>query len=266
MLSGLSQLNIELSSRCDKETICGVCGHQDRKTNPNLKFGDMDFALLERIYQQVPSAIIISLHRDGDPLVYPKLREALYLMRDSLTSIVTHGETLAARADDIIDSCTTVTVSVIPNDKDREIQLESIRGFLAKKGALRPQVQLKFVGIIKEAEEYEALGIPIINRALHSKKGNWNYARVEPPVPEIRVCLDFLGRPTVDWRGRVFVCNRLDTSDAGLIGDLNTQSLDEIWNGPKRMAMLKAHMAGRRDLANKLCASCEYWGIPTPAG
>lgn len=266
MLTGLSQLNIELSSRCDRDTLCGFCGHQDRKTNSNLKFGDIDFSLLKKIREQVDTGISISWHRDGDSCIYPRLREALQLFINFPSSVVTHGESLRDRADEIIENCTTVTVSIVPNDPDRELQLESIRGFLAKKGARRPQVQLKFVGRIDNPEEYEALGVPIINRALHSKKGNWNYAKIDPPVPEIRVCLDALSKPTIDWRGRMFLCNRLDVNDHGLIGDTNTQSIDEIWNGPVRAAMMKAHLAGRRDLANPLCASCNYWGIPTPSG
>ena len=266
MLTGLSQLNIELSSRCDRRTLCGFCGHQDRKTNPNLKFGDMDFALLERIREQLSPPIIISCHRDGDPLVYGRLRDALKLFADFPVSIVTHGEALDRRADEIIGNCTTVTVSVIPNDPDRELQLASIIGFLAKKRDRAPMLQLKFVGRIENPEEYERLGVPIINRALHSKKGNWNYHKIDPIVPEVRVCLDFLGRPTVDWRGMVYACNRLDVNGDGLIGDLNKQSLDEIWNGEKRHAMLRSHLAGRRDLANPLCASCNFYGVPTPSG
>lgn len=266
MLVGLSQLNIELSSRCDRATLCAFCGHQDRKTNPHLKFGDMDFALLQRIREQVAPPVVISFHRDGDPLVYPLLREALMLFAEFPTSIVTHGEALGRRAHDLIGLATTVTVSVIPNDRDREVQLESIRSFLAQKGDLPPVLQLKFVGAIADAKPYEDLGVRIINRALHSKKGNWNYVKVNPIAPEIGVCLDFLGRPTVDWKGRVFICNRLDTLDQGIIGDLNAQSLDEIWNGPERARMLEAHLAGRRELANPLCASCESWGIPTPSG
>ena len=266
MLAGLSQINIELSSRCDKSTLCFFCGHQDRKTNPNLKFGDMDFVLLQNIAGQVPLPIVISFHRDGDPLVYPRLGDALRLFRASPTSIVTHGEALNRRADEIIDNCTTVTVSVIPNDPDRDLQLESIAGFLAKKGARRPMVQLKCVGRVENLEPYEKLGVPITNRALHSKKGNWNYHKIEPIVPEIRVCLDFLGRPTVDWRGRLFICNRLDTLDDGLLGDLNESTLDALWNSPRRSEMLAAHLAGRRDQANALCASCDFWGISTPSG
>jgi radical SAM protein with 4Fe4S-binding SPASM domain len=125
---------------------------------------------------------------------------------------------------------------------------------------------LKCVGAISDIAKYEKLGVPITNRALHNKNGSFGYVRAEPIVPEIQVCLEFLSRPTVDWRGRVFQCNRLDTKDEGLIGDLNYQSLDEIWNGPIRQGMLKAHLDGERGKANNLCSGCRYWGIPTPAG
>ena len=241
----IAQVNIELSSRCDRQTICGFCGHQDRKTNPNLKFGDMDFALLEAIAGQIQRGCVVSFHRDGDPLVYPRLREAL-----------------GRRGMDIIGRCTTVTVSVIPNDRDRALQLDSIRAFMALKREEPPQLQLKVVGNVDDLAEYEALGLPIIGRALHNKRVNQNYQSA-PTVPELRVCLDFLHRPTIDWQGRVFCCNRLDTTDAGLIGDLRENTFSNIWHGPKRRAMLAAHLAGHRERANALCASCNYWGVPT---
>lgn len=262
-LAGLQQLNIELTSRCDKETLCSFCGHQNGEKD--LQRGDMDFGLLRALRGQVEPHTIISFHRDGDPLAYPFIFHALRVFQGFPVSIVTHGERLHACAEAIIGFATTVTVSIIPNDPDREMQLKSVKAFLYAKGDQAPQVQLKFVGTIANPEEYEALGVPIIGRALHSKKGNWNY-RVEPAVPEIRVCLDFLSRPTVDWRGRVFMCNRLDPEDVGLIGDLNTQSLDEIWNGTTRKLMLAQHLRGRRDLANSLCAGCHYWGIPAASG
>lgn len=262
MLTGLSQINLELSSRCDRKTLCFCCGHQDRKTNPNLKFGDMDFALLESIARQVPAGIIASFHRDGDSLIYGRLREALALFAHCPRSVVTHGETLGSRADEVIENCTTITVSVIPKDKDRELQLASVREFLRKKGERGPVLQLKFVGDIENPEPYLALGVPIIGRRLHSKKGNWSYQREDPPVPEIRVCLELISHPSINWRGQVFACQRLAPNDEGLIGDLNSQSLDAIWNGHVRAEMLRHHLAGRRDLAGGLCPDCKYWGIP----
>ena len=262
MLTALTQLNIELSSRCDKKTICFMCGHQ----RGDAKYGDMEFSLLNHISAQIRPPVIVSFHRDGDPLVYPRLGEALQLFRNFPTSIVTHGEALNDRADEIIGNCTTVSVSVIPRDPDRAIQLESIAGFLAKKGDRAPMVQLKFVGIIHDPEPYQALGVPIIGRALHSSKGNWNYYKIDPIIPEVRVCLDFLGRPTVDWKGNLYHCNRLDVKGEGLLGNLNESTLDELWNGPERARMLRAHLAGRRQDANPLCASCEFYGVSTPSG
>lgn len=266
MLTALSQINIELTSRCDKSVYCAMCGHQNAETNKSLKYGDMDFALLESIREQLSPPTIIGLHRDGDPLAFERLGDALKLFDGFPVSIVTHGEALNKRAYEIIDNATTVTVSVIPKDPDRAMQLESVSGFLAKKGNRRPMVQLKFVGHIDDAKDYEALGVPIINRALHSSKGNWSYRRADPPVPEVRVCLELLGHPAIDWQGHVFACNRLAPNGEGKIGDLNTQSLDEVWNGAARAEMLRHHLAGRRDLAGGLCGKCEFWGIPTPSG
>lgn len=258
-LTGLQQINIELTSRCDKHTLCSFCGHQNGEKD--LQRGDMDFGILRKIREQIEPYVIISFHRDGDPLAYPYLFHALRLFNGYPVSLVTHGERLAACADAIIGFATTVTISVIPSDPDREMQLDSIRGFLKQKGDLPPMVQLKFVGRIDNPEEYEALGLPIIGRQLHNKAGNWSY-KTDPPVPEIRVCLDFLSRPTVDWRGRVFMCNRLDPQDVGQIGDLTQNTLEEIWNGTPRKLALAQHLRGRRDLASPLCASCKYWGIP----
>lgn len=262
MLTGLAQINLELTANCTKRTKCFMCGH-----TPFHEAGsNMSLDLLASIIHQLPFGIIASLHRNGDPLDYPSLSEALKLLSPFIVSIVTHGERLGEKADQIIDNCVSVTVSVIPSDPDREIQLASVRAFISAKGSRAPMLQLKFVGRIEDPEPYEALGVPIIGRALHSKRGDWNYVRADPVVPEVRVCLDFLGRPTVDWQGRVFQCNRLDVGDEGLIGDLREQTLDEIWNGPKRAAMLKAHLAGRRDLANELCKKCTFWGVPTASG
>ena len=262
MLSALSQINIELTSRCDRRNLCVWCGHQEPSVNHVLKYGDMEFALLVEISWQVTPPIVISFHRDGDPLVYPRLGEALRLFQNHPTSIVTHGQALSKRADEIIDNATTVTVSVIPKDPDREIQLKSLRQFIEKKGDSRPMLQLKFVGNVEDPAPYEALGVPIIDRPLHNKGGSFHYVKREPPTPEIRVCQDFLSKPTVNWRGDFFQCNRLDGNNDGLLGSLYANTLDELWNGPKRREWLKAHMAGRRDLANPLCASCDYWGLP----
>jgi hypothetical protein len=262
-LSGLAQLNIELTSKCDKRTLCAFCGHQDESVHPHLQMGDMDFALLQRLRFQLDPGIVISFHRDGEPTAYPRLRDALDLFSGFTTSLVTHGLSLANKADDIIGRVTTCTVSVFRGDPDAVLQIHSLRSFLSAKGDRAPQVQVKIVGDLsqEEAKPYEELGVRIIRRLIHVPVGNSKYAHRHPTVPEVGVCLDFLHRPTIDWRGRVFVCNRLDPADLGYLGSLEDSSLGDLWTGEKRMTWLKAHQAGRRDLASPLCKTCEFWGV-----
>lgn len=223
----------------------------------------MDYGLLERIRAQLDPGPIISFHRDGDPLAYPRLRESLELFRGFTTSLVTHGANLGRLAHDLIGRCTTLTTSVFRGDSDAPLQLDALRHFLTEKGQRAPQVQLKIVGDMSadELAPYEALGVPIIRRLIHVPIHNSKYAHRSPTRPEVGVCLDALHRPTIDWRGRMYLCNRLDTHGDLYLGDATTQTLDAIWNGERRTQMIAHHKAGRRDLANDLCAKCDFWGV-----
>jgi radical SAM protein with 4Fe4S-binding SPASM domain len=264
MLNGLSQINVELTSKCDRHTLCGFCGHQDADINKNTK-GDIDFDLLVGIKIQLPWNIVVQFHRDGEPTAYPRLREALLLFRHHITSIVTHGENLIKKADEIIDNCTSLTVSAFNGDPDMDLQVENVKEFLARKGDKPPMVNIKIVGFMSPEREsvYASLGVPIIRRLLHVPHGNYRYIKRAPTVPEHGICLDFLSHPSIDWRGNVYVCNRLDTGDRGLIGNLADSSLDGLWNGEKRMNWLDAHKIGRRDLAAPLCKTCVFYGVPS---
>ena len=81
-------------------------------------------------------------------------------------------------------------------------------------------------------------------------------------MPEHGICLDLLTHPSVAWDGRVYLCNRLDTTDRGLLGHLDTATLEEIWNGPLRQSYVQAHLQGQRT-AVPPCSDCEYYGVPT---
>lgn len=260
MLNGLSQINIELSSRCDKS--CSFCGHQDPTVNSSLEYGDMDFVLMVDLMNQLPPGIIVQFHRDGEPLVYPRLGDALRVFRHFITSIVTNGKKLVEKADEIIDRCTTVTVSAFHGDTDGPEQLEILREFLRLKGDRAPMVNVKFVGA-DDLPGYRELGVPILRRLLHVPSGDTRYAHRDPTIPEVGICLSFLSHPSIDWRGRMYQCNVLDPDRGGYLGDLNTESLDDLWNSQKRLEWLEAHKRGRRDLAASTCKGCKFYGVPT---
>lgn len=268
MLTGLNQINIELQAVCDKRTLCGFCGHQDDEINKNPK-GAIEWELLCQITYQLPPGIVVQFHRDGEPTAYSLLEKALKMFSalSFITSIVTHGENLIKKADEIIGNCTSLTVSAFNGDADMEWQLENIREFLKLKGDQPPMVNIKIVGAMPPEKEaiYGSLGVPIIRRLLHVADGNYRYAKRNPTIPEHNICTDFLSHPSIDWRGRLFICNRLSTNDEGLLGNLNDSTLEELWNSPKRMEWLEMHKRGRRDQASPLCHKCLYYGVPSEA-
>ena len=263
MLSGLSQINIELTQACDRRTLCIFCGHQDPAIHFAAAYKPMPFELLEKIAVQIPVGVVVQFHRDGEPTAYRRLKDALSLFANHITSIVTHGENLVKRADDIIGNCASLTVSMFKGDPDGQLQTDVLKEFLFMKREQRPIVNIKVVGELPIDRDVYSLGVPVIRRVLHNPDGNYHYAQRDPTVPEHGICLDFLSHPSVDWQGRLFVCNRLDAEDKGLLGDLKEHSLDDLWNSPKRLEWLEAHKRGRRDQASPLCKDCLFYGVPT---
>ena len=263
-LTGLSQINIELSSSCEKEPLCRFCGHQNEKVNVGLRYGDMDLTLLAHIARQVPRGTIAQFHRDGEPLVYPALAEALDLFSHCIRSIVTHGGHLGDRAHDILGRCERVTVSVFESDPAGAEQYAQVQQFLAARDEQRlPALNIKIVGEMtaEGIQGWQRLGVPIIRRQLHHPAGDWRYRGSGPPIPEAMICGDLLTHPSIDWEGNLYLCNRLQPKGEGKLGNLYASSLEELWNGEARAAIIRQHVLMQREQV-PACRGCEFWGLP----
>jgi MoaA/NifB/PqqE/SkfB family radical SAM enzyme len=261
-LYGLSTINVELTNRCNK--ACWMCGRRKvEKDHPQLalNYGDMEFSLVEKIAGQLPPNVVVQLHNNGEPLLYPRLAEALAYFHKQITSFDTNGKLLLERADQIIGRLDTMAVSVIENDDEADSQYEIIREFINIKGNRKPHTLLRLNGKV-DSGRYENLGLRIARRILHSPMGSFDYVKKSPTIPEIGICLDFLHHLAINRQGQVSICVRFDPKGVGVIGDANQQRLEEIWCGPQRMAWMESHKAGRRaDVP--LCSTCEFWGVPT---
>ncbi len=262
MLNGLGTINIELTSRCNKN--CWMCGR--RKVDRDypelaLDYGDMDFALLEHIAPQIPEGITVQFHRDGDALMYPRFGDAVRLFPHNLRNIVTNGKLLVAKADEIIGNLETLSVSIFEKDEDAEEQLECIEKFLALKKEQKPFVTLRLIGVV-DPKPYEKFNQLFVRRVLHAPMGSFDYVKRSPTIPEIGVCWDFLHHPCINRKGDVSICVRFDPEGLGVLGNLQTDTLDALWNGEKRTEWKQLHMAGKRGNV-PLCNKCEFWGVPT---
>jgi radical SAM protein with 4Fe4S-binding SPASM domain len=260
-LHGFGNINIELTSKCNKN--CWMCGR--RKIDRDypelaLEYGDMDFELVKKIAAQLPPNIIVQLHNNGEALLYTRFGEAVGLFNRQITNVVTNGKLLVKKADEIIDCLDTMAISIIENDPEADEQYEIIEEFLRIKGDRKPFTILRLNGDVDQ-EKYKKLGLVMATRILHSPMGSFNY-KMNPTIPEIGICLDFLHHLAINTKGKVSICVRFDTKGCGIIGDANTEDLGDIWNSSKRVEWLKYHMQGRRDKI-PLCSYCHFWGVPT---
>ncbi|WP_020589348.1 radical SAM/SPASM domain-containing protein [Desulfobacter curvatus] len=264
-LAGLSAINIELTSRCNKK--CWMCGRRKiERDYPDLtiKYGDMDYKLLESIAKQIPPGIVVQLHNNGEPTLYPYLGDAIRLFKNQITQFDTNGKLLLEKSDEIIDNLDTIAVSVIENDPDAEEQFVILKRFLDLKGESKPTVVARLNGDV-DSKRYEDLGLIIARRLLHSPMGSFNYRRSFPTIPEIGICLDFLNHPAINKDGDFSICVRFDPKRYGVLGNIRNQSIVELWNSEKRKKWLKFHKKGQRSQI-PLCSYCHYWGVPTGCG
>ncbi len=282
----LTTVNIELTSRCNKD--CWMCGRRKRdKENPDIikEYGDMDISLVKKIAEQLPSRIVVQLHNNGEPTLYPKLGKAIKLFKKQITGFNTNAILLLEKADEIIDNLDTLTISVIQEDKDGDAQYEIVEKFLKLKKDRKPLVVLRLLGDLNKlaikkidvipcvdldgnlycksrwydlAKKYRCI---IATRILHNPMGSFSYEK-KVTVPEMGICLDLLNHMAIAKDGNVFPCVRFNHKEYCNLGNANLNKLSRIWNSNKRKRMIEYHKEGRRKLL-KLCDKCEFFGVPT---
>ncbi len=258
-LNGLCNINVELTSRCNK--CCWMCGRRERdRLYGDLKYGDMDFCLVEKIAEETPEGIVVQLHNNGESLLYPHFGKAVSLFKHCVTNIVSNGKLLVEKADEIIGKLDILSISIIENDYEAEEQFHILEEFLKIKGNKKPYTTLRFVGN-SYRKCYDKFDLQIVTRTLHAPKGSVEYKRL-PTIPEIGVCWDFLTRLAIDRHGNVSVCVRFDPEGELVLGNIRDNTLSELWNCNKRRWMKEMHCSGRRKEIPYCGTNCKYWGIP----
>jgi radical SAM protein with 4Fe4S-binding SPASM domain len=244
-------LTIELLNRCNK--CCAFCGRA--KIRDKMELGDMEMPLFEHIIKQYKGDIL-QFSRDGEPLLYNDIGLIGRLTRSYFTNIVTNGILLYEKRHELSNRFDTITVSVIEDDP---VQFDNVKRFVEWNKDKLPRVYIKFLGVY-DNPDYKKLGLPTMRRTLHNPQGDWDYQSKEQLIPEIGVCLDFMMKPSINWKGEMFVCNRFDPKKFGLIGDVKKETLTRIWK-VNRLNWFEKHRHGNRAEV-PLCKQCEFWGIP----
>jgi radical SAM protein with 4Fe4S-binding SPASM domain len=258
--NGLARVNVELTSKCNKN--CWMCGRRKiDKEYPSIamNYGHMDFELVKEISKQLPENIMVQFHWNGEGLLYPKFGDAINLFHKQIRCMDTNGKLIVEKADEIINNLDTMTMSVIERDSEGDEQYELVKKFLTIRKNRRPRLIYRCLGNV-DIKKWADLDGMVVKRILHHPLGSFKYKK-EVTKPEAGICMDFLNTLAIDRFGDVSLCVRFDPKRLGVLGNLNEQTLKEIWSGSKRKKWLQYHIDGRRDLI-PLCSYCEFWGIP----
>lgn len=261
-MNGLSVVNIELTSRCNKK--CWMCGRRKlERQHPELcKWGDMPYLIAKLIAKQLPKGIIVQFHNSGEPLLYNKLNKVLPLFEKQIRCFNTNGILLVHKAKDIIGTMEVLTISVIEKERKKDDQYETVKKFLKIKGDRPPRMVYRLLGNVKDAQRWYDLPGIVATRVLHHPMGSYQYEK-KVTIPEHGICLDLLGHISIDRYGDVYPCVRFNPHKKNLLGNVRTSHLVDIWNGLQRQEIIKLHVRGNRDQV-KLCNQCEFFGCPTP--
>ena len=275
-------VHCELTNKCNKVPGCWMCGRRKiEKEYPHLaNFNkDMDLDLAKSIIDQLPKNTIVHFHNNGEPTVYPYLKE---ILEYSKNKVIRHFDSncilLVKRADDIIDNLEVLTASVIENDPLQDEQFEIVKEFLKIKKDRKPRVVFRLLGDVgkldaKYKTKYlygerinrwydlaEKYNCTIATRTLHSPMGSFDYEK-KVTIPEYAICNELLTHLAIDVDGDVFPCVRFNPLKLTKLGNVKKDKLIDIWNGEKRQKLIQLHIEGKRDKID-LCSQCDYWGIP----
>jgi len=259
-ITGLTFAHIELTSKCNKS--CWMCGRRklEEISPEKCNWDDMNFRLVKKIAPQLPRGIIVHLHNNGEPLMYPLLREALLLFGRQIRCFNTNAKLLLDKAYEVIGMMERLTISIIPNDPEADEQYETVKRFLLLKGDKKPYMVYRLLGAVENSERWSELPGTVVKRILHNPLGSYDYVS-EVTKPECGFCIEPFSHIAIDKDGLVSVCVRFDPEKKLVIGDIKKSPLWRIWHSEERAKILKAHINDKRHEL-PVCSECDYYGIP----
>jgi len=253
--------------------------------------GDMDFDLYKKIIDEAADfAFDINLAHRGESLLHPRIVEAIAFAKEKglFTRLHTNGslltEDLAAK---IIDAgLNRISFSFDGFDKDTyehtrigvhfEKTLQNIIRFLEikrDKHSKTPDTSIEvinFDGDKKEAvqKEFEARfeGLPLDSFVI-KEPHNWaGETGMEQASDHYSVCPFPWNALVIFWNGDVLPCSQ-DFFGKHVLGNANTDSLRDIWNGQRQIGLRKK--LSKKDVKGlPACSKCDrlhrksFLGVP----
>lgn len=276
-----SQILIENTNCCN--ALCVMCP-RDTLTR---KRGFMGFALFEKIMNELSGASrkpVVHLHGFGEPLLDALLPERIKLAKScgiKQTYIVTNASLLFPEISKslIAAGLDAMKISFYGTDEatynatmrrlDFKVALQNIKDFMRIRNELKkskPKMILQYLPQETNGarlEEFQSLWRSLPDKiagdclnisSLDNFGGGRSYNVVGKKITS--VCFYPWSALSVLWDGRAVTCC-VDYNGAQCVGDLNVQTVREIWNGPVLSSIRKNF--GKLDYSGfPTCLHCDW--------
>ena len=275
-----ADLYIEPTNNCNLK--CVMCP----RILSSKKTGNIAFKLFKKIIDesvQYGKRGVITLHKDGEPLLHPGLGKMIVYAKKKRAAHILRLSTNALLLDEakskelILSGLDAITISL---DGTNEETYRKIRGgdyhkvvnntlrFIKIRNDMcrtRPWVTLQMIkttDTVGQISHFKELWEPVADAIEIKEFLNWGGAI---PTEEGLVlnsysrepCLDLWSYLTINWDGRVSICC-LDFDCKCTIGDANNQSLKNIWDGKCINKYRLTHLDCLWQQA-PLCEGCNVW-------
>jgi radical SAM protein with 4Fe4S-binding SPASM domain len=266
------KLWIETSSKCNLR--CPLC--VNRKLGKDEK-KDMDFELFKKIIDQIAGRVHnVNLFHRGEPLMNPEIADMIkYASRAELkTSLHTNGTMLEGEVsrqilhsglDYLSFSFDGYSPDIYErNRKGAEFDktLSNIRSFLKQKKDSKLKIPFTVIQVMGKKNTREKIrfkknfeGLPL-DRLTERQPHNWGgLVKSDSKGNDIGLCTFPWYSLTILYNGRVSICPQ-DFLGKLIVGDLEKESLSDIFNG-KKMTFVRKEMISKTFYKQKPCLDCD---------
>jgi len=249
--------------------------------------GYMSFELFRDVVDQLAGRDVVqlSLHQAGESLLHPRIAEMVAYAKErglrrvrfatNATLLDEHlaRDLIAAGLDSVTVSMDSSTAARYCPAYEESALLAGLDENIARLIALRnqrglkaPEVHLQIVRMASTQDliddfvrRWEGVADRVTVKPLLSWAGHVEVSR-EQPTRRL-ICVHHLTQGVVQWDGDVTFCclyveSRGDSS--GIIGNAARASLEEIFLGERRRAIIEAQLRGNYDAA-PYCKECPDW-------
>lgn len=273
-----THLEVEASSACQMR--CPMCKSTEMVRQGIMKAGIMDFDLYKKIIDQAVRGGVYSIKLSwrGEPLLNPRLPEMVsYAKSKGIKDVafLTNGERLNPEITRKLvdagldwlsvsfDGMGEVYESIRMPAKFEETleKVRNIRRYRDERGSDKPLIRIQSVhSAIRDQEtEFMQLWEGVADRVNIIADQKRSIEEKDYKHDPSFVCPSPWQRMCITWDGLATQCYS-DYMEQGVLGDVNRQTLKEIWKG-EAYRDLRDKMKNGKRLATKPCRTCSDGGI-----